>query len=121
MKNIKHEKLQEFFEKNDYMKKIYPNIQARDGLEVFCFEQFSGEYFDRSQKPILRISFSYNQSLPKGGYHMLEECIGCHKCYEVCPQKCIDINQKPVKIIHEYCLHCAKCKEICPKQVIVKI
>lgn len=121
VKNIKHEKLQEIFEKNDYMKKIYPNVQARDVLEVFCFEQFSGEYFDLSQTPIVRIPFSYQQSLPKGGYQVLEGCIGCHICYEVCPQKCIDITQIPVKIIQKHCLHCVKCAEICLKQVIVKI
>ena len=47
-------------------------------------------------------------------------CIGCKLCYSVCPQKCIDITNKPVVIDQHHCLHCGRCAETCPKQVIEK-
>lgn len=121
VKNIRHEKLKEIFEENEYMKDIYPNEEVRDVLEVFRFEDYQGEYFDLSQKPLIRIPFSYQRSLPKGRYQVLDNCIGCLKCYDVCPQKCIDITQTPVKIIQKHCLHCAKCVEVCFQQAIVRI
>lgn len=113
-----HEKLDEIFEKNPYMKDIYPNPSSRDVLEVFAIVEYHGEYFDLSEKPIIRHSFAFHEPLILEGYIVKEGCIHCQLCYRVCPQKCIDISQRPVKIIQKHCLHCGKCAEICPKQVI---
>lgn len=54
------------------------------------------------------------------GYYAGTGCIGCKLCYSVCPQKCIDISQKPVVIDQKHCLHCGRCAEICPKRTIKK-
>lgn len=121
VKNIGHEKLNKIFEENLYMKTIYPDQKSRDILEVFQIEECTGEYFDLSQKPIVRESFSVNKALKKEGFTVGNECIGCKLCYSVCPQKCIDILTKPVIIQQEHCLHCGKCQEICPKQAIIHI
>ena len=87
VRNIGHNKLAEIFENNEYMKNIYPSLEAREVLEVFEIYSFTG----------------------------------CQKCYDVCPQRCIDISRIPVTIKQEHCLHCGKCKEICPQKAIIQV
>lgn len=121
VKNMGHEKLQDIFEKNTYMNQIYPNQQARDALEVFQIYEYNGEYFDLSQKPIFRQSFSVGNKIKHYEYVITNKCIGCLECYHVCPQKCIDITIQPVIIQQNHCLHCGKCYEVCPVQAIKKV
>ena len=45
VKCIHHTYLDEIFQKNTYMQKIYPE-NTRDILEVFCLYEATGEYFD---------------------------------------------------------------------------
>lgn len=119
--NIGSEKLDEIFEKNPYMKQIYPE-DTRSALEVFAVYEAEGEFFDISDPShVTRDSFVIGNIQKKhGGYFVGEGCIGCKLCYSVCPQKCIDISQKPVVIEQNHCLHCGRCVEICPKQIIEK-
>ena len=119
VKNIYKEKLNEIFEKNPYMKGIYPE-DTRDALEVFWLYQADGEYFDISNPShIVRDSiFIGKESGQKAGYAVTEKCIGCKLCYSVCPQKCINIEKVPVEINPHHCLHCGRCVEICPKKAI---
>ena len=58
----------------------------------------------------------------RGGHLVLDEkkCIGCKLCYSKCPQRCIDISEKPAVIHQENCLHCGNCYEICPARAVVK-
>ena len=49
VKCIHHTYLDEIFQKNTYMQKIYPE-NTRDILEVFCLYEATGEYFDKSCK-----------------------------------------------------------------------
>ncbi|MCD8375548.1 MAG: 4Fe-4S binding protein [Oscillospiraceae bacterium] len=121
IQNIGSEKLDEIFEKNPYMQKIYPD-NTRTALEVFWLHEASGEYFDISDPAhVTRDSIVIGQ-LETGvsGYFVGDKCIGCKLCYSVCPQKCIDISVKPVVIDQKRCLHCGRCAEICPKQTIEK-
>lgn len=119
--NIGSEKLDEIFEKNPYMKQIYP-ADTRSALEVFAVYEAEGEFFDiRDPSHVTRDSFVIgNIQKKQEGYFVGEGCIGCKICYSVCPQKCIDISQKQVVIDQNHCLHCGRCAEICPKQVIEK-
>lgn len=119
--NIGSEKLDEIFEKNPYMQQIYPE-DTRSALEVFAVYEAEGEFFDISDPShVTRDGFVIgNIQKKQGGYFVGEGCIGCKLCYSVCPQKCIDISQKPVVIDQNHCLHCGRCAEICPKQVIEK-
>lgn len=121
IKNIGNKKLDEIFEKNTYMQKIYPD-DTRIALEVFQIYEAEGQYFDISDPShIVRDSFVIGAAEQKeSGYFVGEDCIGCKLCYSVCPQKCIDISSKPVVIDQKHCLHCGRCTEICPKQVIEK-
>ena len=48
------------------------------------------------------------------GFYVTDLCLGCPACYEVCPQKCIDLSDVPVQIDQVHCLRCGLCKEACP-------
>ncbi|MDO4542189.1 MAG: 4Fe-4S binding protein, partial [Bacillota bacterium] len=98
------------FEKNGYMKKIYPNERSRTALTVFQIYAGTGEWFDLSGLPIERVSFAFGGAQERvSGYFVTDECIGCKLCYSKCPQKCIDIKQKPAAIRQENCIHCGNC------------
>lgn len=121
IKNIGNEKLDEIFEKNPYMQSIYP-ADTRSALEVFCLYDAEGEFFDISDPAhIARDSIVIGRAkAAQAGYFVGTGCIGCKLCDAVCPQKCIDITQKPAVIDRHHCLHCGRCAEACPKQVIEK-
>ena len=121
IKNIGTEKLNQIFEKYTYMQDIYPD-NTREALEVFCLYEAQGEYFDISiPSHVVRESFTVGKiENLQNGYFVGQGCIGCKLCYSVCPQKCIDITQKPVVIDQSRCLHCGNCAKICPKQIIEK-
>lgn len=122
IKNIGKKNLDIMFEKNPYMKEIYPG-DTREALEVFCLYEAQGEYFDISDPShIVRDTIVIGDEVAKqSGYFVGEGCIGCKLCYSVCPQKCIDISSVPVVINQNHCLHCGRCAQICPKQCIEKI
>lgn len=121
IENIGSEKLDEIFNKNEYMKAIYPN-DTRAALEVFRIYEAEGEYFDISDPSrVTRDSFAIGAAQKRQvGYFVGAGCIGCKLCYSVCPQKCIDISTKPVIIDQNRCLHCGRCAETCPKRAIEK-
>ena len=121
-REIGQEMLPALFEKNAYMKKIYPGEPSRSALTVFQIYEGFGEWFDLSKLPVERASFSFGGAQEKqGGYYVTDKCIGCGSCYSQCPQKCIDITQKPVIIRQENCIHCGSCFEKCPTQAIEAI
>lgn len=107
--------LPELFEKNPYMKDIYPHEASRSTLTVFRLYAGTGEWFDLSKKPVERKGFSFGSAEKTAQrYHINDSCIGCRLCYGKCPQKCIDISGKPAVIIQQNCLHCGNCSMICP-------
>lgn len=119
VKNIGKKNLDIMFEKNPYMKEIYPG-DTREAIEVFWLYEAQGEYFDISNpSKIVRDTIAIGETKAvQTGYYVGEGCIGCKLCYSVCPQKCIDISSVPVKIDQNHCLHCGRCAETCPKQCI---
>ena len=121
IKNIGKKNLDIMFERNLYMKKIYPG-DTKDAIEVFRLYEAQGEYFDISNPSnIMRNTITIGKTeAVQTGYFIEKECIGCKLCYSVCPQKCIDISSVPVTINQNHCLHCGRCAEICPKQCIEK-
>lgn len=123
VQNIGNQKLGEIFEKNPYMKEIYPDAVSREALEVFCIIEGAGEFFDLSVKPIRRESFTVgiqagNVQKRSNGYYITDACIGCQACVAVCPQKCIDTDRIPLKIRQENCLHCGNCMTVCPAAAV---
>ena len=117
VKCIHHTYLKEIFQKNTYMQKIYPE-NTRDILEVFCLYEATGEYFDITDpSSIIKETFTIGSIKKETGYFINDTCIGCLKCLDVCPQKCIHVDQK-VKIDQRHCLSCGRCLEICPVRAI---
>lgn len=119
--NIGSEKLDEIFEKNPYMKGIYPD-DTREALEVFRLYKAAGEFFDISDPTnVTRGSISIGNAKEQSGIYFVKgKCSGCKACFSVCPQKCIDVSKVPAVINQNHCLHCGRCFEMCPEKAIVK-
>lgn len=114
--------LNRMFEKNSYMSEIYPTKESRKALTVFRIYDGCGEWFDLSKKPIERASFSFGNGIKTVvGYYITDNCIGCRKCTEVCPQGCIDFTGGYTRIIQSNCLHCGACFEHCPVKAVEKL
>lgn len=122
VRSIGRERLAEIFEKNPYMAKIYPTEKSRDALEVFQIYQGEGEYFDLSQHPPFRQSFSFGgEAIHETGYRIKgDKCIGCQGCRSVCPSNCIS-KTVPRVIDESHCLHCGNCFRICPVKAVEKL
>lgn len=122
VRSIGKERLEEIFEKNPYMAKIYPTEKSRDALEVFQLYRGEGEYFDLSQQPPFRQSFSFGgESVRRTGYRIdPDRCIGCQGCRSVCPSNCIS-DAIPRVIDPSHCLHCGNCFRICPVKAVEKL
>lgn len=115
VRELGYDKIPELFEKNPYMRKIYPTDEAMRALTAFQIYEGSGEWFDLSKKPIERDSFTFGGAKIKAeGYFITNNCIGCGKCVSVCPQSCITDSIVPYVIENEHCLHCGNCMEVCP-------
>lgn len=107
------------FEENPGMNEVYPG-DTRYILDAFLIYEGTGEWFDLLHYPISRESFSYGVEEEKAGFEILDSCVGCGSCLEVCPQKCIT-EGSPYRITAEHCLQCGACKEVCPAGAVHRI
>lgn len=114
--------LPRLFEKNPYMNEIYPTPQSRQALTVFRLCEGSGEWFDLSQKPIRRASFTFGGGEERReGYRVTSACTGCRSCLSVCPQSCIGLSPEgKASIRRENCIHCGNCFAVCPAGAVVR-
>lgn len=118
-KEIGSERLDALFQKNPYMKSIYPTTASRKALTVFRIYEGGGEYFDLSKQPIERASFAFgNKKAVMCGYFINERCTGCGSCFSLCPQNCIDLKDGKAVIQQAHCLHCGNCYDSCPVKAI---
>lgn len=121
VKELGGDLLPRLFEKNPYMREIYPTPESQKALTVFQLCEGSGEWFDLSQKPVERFSFSFGRAEAESeGYLIADSCIGCRACEAVCPQNCIDFSSTPAVIQREHCLHCGNCMDICPQKAVIR-
>lgn len=121
VEEVGNDYLNRLFEKNTYMKEIYPTKETRKTLTVFRIYEGNGEWFDLSQKPIERASFTFgNAQGITEGYEISDNCVGCKVCKAICPQNCIDFGTVPAKIIQKNCLHCGNCMTICSHNAVIK-
>lgn len=122
VRSIGQDRLEEIFEKNSYMEKLYPTAKSRKALEVFHIYRGEGEYFDLSQQPPFRWNFSFGgEEIHETGYRINgDKCIGCQGCRSVCPAGCI-ANTVPRRIDAMHCLHCGSCFRICPAKAVEKL
>lgn len=111
--------LNRVFEENPTMNNVYPN-DSRYILDVFAISEGEMEYFNLSENPIYRESFTLNKlNIKEKGFYISSNCVGCDKCRKNCPQQCIT-EGKPYFINKNNCLHCGLCYEICPVKAIIK-
>ena len=121
VRELGYDKIPELFEKNPYMREIYPTEESMRVLTVFQIYEGSGDWFDLSKKPIERASFTFGGAERKPeGYFITDACIGCRSCVSVCPQQCIDTDSIPFVIDQAHCLHCGNCMEVCPVGAVEK-
>ena len=121
VRELGYEKIPYLFEKNPYMKEIYPTEESMKALSVFQIYEGTGEWFDLSKKPVERASFSFGgEDAREEGYFITDDCIGCETCGSVCPQSCIDFGDVPAVIEQEHCLRCGSCMDVCPAGAIEK-
>ncbi|MBR3196626.1 MAG: 4Fe-4S binding protein [Clostridia bacterium] len=112
-------KIPDLFEKNPYMRSIYPTEESMRALTVFQIYEGTGEWFDLSKKPIERVSFSFGGAKTKPeGYFIRSSCTGCGRCVGVCPQGCIDTRSVPYAILQDHCLRCGNCLAACPSGAV---
>lgn len=122
VRELGFDKIPELFEKNSYMRDIYPTEESMRALTVFQIYEGTGEWFDLSKKPIERASFSFGGADKRTeGYEITEQCIGCGSCVSVCPQDCILSDEVPFEIKQENCLHCGNCFNACPTGAVKKV
>ncbi len=116
------ELLSRLFEKNPYMKDIYPTEESRKALTVFCITEGTGEWFDLSRLPIQRADFAFGGAKEQlEGYQITDTCTGCGSCQPVCPQNCIFLVSGKAAIQQEHCLHCGSCAEVCPAGAVITL
>lgn len=122
VRNIGKARLEEIFEKNPYMARIYPTQVSRQALEVFQIYKGEGEYFDLSRQPPFRQAFSFGgERVHQAGYRISpDRCIGCQGCRGVCPTGCIS-DTAPRVIDASRCLHCGNCFRVCPVKAVEKL
>lgn len=120
VRELGYDRIPALFEKNPYMRKIYPTEESMKALTVFQIYEGTGEWFDLSKKPIERASFAFGgeadgptEKKPEG-YFITDACIGCGSCVSACPQSCIRTDSVPYVIEQTHCLHCGNCLEACP-------
>ncbi len=119
VRSIGSDRLDEIFEKNSYMQRIYPE-GTRDALEVFQLYDATGEFFDISDPSnVTRGGIVIGDAVvPATGFFVGNGCTGCGSCLEACPQRCIDTSQVPAAIDQGHCLHCGRCVPACPAGAI---
>ena len=121
VREIGYDLIPKLFDKNPYMKEIYPTEESRKALTAFQIYEGGGEWFDLSKKPIERASFTFGEAERKEeGYFITDACIGCETCGSVCPQNCIDFSNTPAVIEQDHCLRCGNCAEVCPAGAVEK-
>lgn len=121
VRELGYDKIPYLFEKNPYMKSIYPDEKSMSALTVFQIYEGQGEWFDLSKRPIERVSFSFGTAEEKTeGYFITDKCNGCLSCIKTCPQQCIDADRIPLAIKQENCLRCGNCYAVCPNQAVIR-
>ncbi|MDL2271275.1 4Fe-4S binding protein, partial [Methanobrevibacter sp. OttesenSCG-928-I08] len=111
--------IDKMFINNPSMNEVYPGV-SRSILEAFTLDNGEVEFFDLSQSPIHRETFSLNRgNISLKGFCISDECISCGTCYDICPQNAIK-EEDHYNISQENCLHCGLCFENCPSSAIYK-
>lgn len=107
------------FEKNPILKKIYPD-NTRGVLVAFQLFKGTGEIFELSKSPIVRIPFAFGgEKLGKRGYVINSSCISCGDCFDICPVNAVTKStNNDYSINQSVCIVCGACFEFCSAKAI---
>ena len=109
------------FAEQPYLSNVYPGDTRNLAGIVFQIKDAEIEYFNLGVNPIFRESYAVgNGHISLKGYQITDACIGCGKCLENCPQRCIEIKDRKAAIQQEHCLHCGNCYGVCPVKAVEK-
>lgn len=102
------------FAEQPYLSNVYPGETRNVAGIIFQIKDGEIEYFNLGVNPIFRGSYVLGNGRPSPrGYQITDRCIGCGKCTQNCPQRCI-LPGTPFMIQQEHCLHCGNCHTVCP-------
>ena len=108
------------FAEQPYLSNVYPGDTRKLAGIVFEIRDAEIEYFNLGVNPIFRENYIMGAgNLTQKGYIISGECIGCGKCVQNCPQRCI-VPGKPYEIRQNHCLHCGNCLTVCPVKAVEK-
>lgn len=88
---------------SEYLIKDYKNIKVGTNME---FKVGKGPF--KFINPIIRKILQVKPKVKK------KECIGCQKCFNICPAKAITMKNKIPHIDRNMCIRCFCCQEFCP-------
>ncbi len=108
------------FDEQPYLTNVYPGDTRYLAGIVFEIKNAEIEYFNLGVNPIFREKYAIgNGHVTFKGYTITDACVGCGKCANCCPQRCI-IPGDPYRIQQEHCLHCGNCYVACPALAVEK-
>ena len=97
------------FAEQPYLADVYPGDTREIGV-IFSVRDMEIDYFHLGVHPIFRWQYAVgNAEIRSKGYEITDRCIGCGKCADNCPQRCIEAGS-PYRISQNHCLHCGGCK-----------
>lgn len=98
----------------------YIRATPREIGVIFSVRDMEIDYFHLGVHPIFRQQYAVgNAEIRSKGYEITDRCIGCGKCADNCPQRCIEAGS-PYRISQNHCLHCGGCYKSCPVQAVEK-
>lgn len=108
------------FAEQPYLSNVYPGDTRKLAGIVFEIRDGEMEYFNLGVNPIFRESYTIGAgNLTRKGFVISEKCIGCGRCLNNCPQRCIEPGT-PYLILQNHCLHCGNCFAVCPVKAVEK-
>lgn len=109
------------FSEQPYLSNVYPGDTRNLAGIVFQITDAEIEYFNLGVNPIFRENYviGTGREITFKGYKITDACIGCGKCLNNCPQRCIEPGE-PYKIQQNHCLHCGNCQAVCPVNAVEK-
>ena len=104
--------------KRGFIPETYKELTCNDDLEKFTISDYDNILVHRSllfedkSKLVGRIITKAMKSVPTLDK---KNCIGCKKCFEICPAKAITMKNGKPSIDRKKCISCFCCQEFCPK------
>ena len=89
---------------HDFIQRDYRNVAVKSDIEFGG----KGGLFGRGVRSVVRIFLKSRPQVHK------KECIGCQKCFQVCPARAITMKDKKPVIDRSVCIKCFCCQEFCP-------